>query len=79
MIVWLSNIKLTLAQWAGACAAGAIGLLVISLRLQGSRLHKAQTELLASQFGRTMDKQDQSVETARKRYHDALQEYEESK
>lgn len=76
---WLSNIKLTIGQWIGVMAAATIGLLVAALRLQGGRLHKAQSELLKEQFGRAMDKQDQKVEAAKKKWQDALAAYEDAK
>lgn len=75
---WLSNIKLTLVQWIGASAAIVIGVLVAALKLQGTRLHRTQTELLASQFGRSMDTQDAKVEAAKKKWQDALQAYEDA-
>lgn len=72
---WLSSIKLSVAQWLGASAALIVGLLVAALKLQGSRLHKAQTELLREQFGRKMEVQDRAVEQAKARWQKALDEY----
>jgi hypothetical protein len=76
---FLSNIKLSIAQWAGIMASAAIGVLVFALRLQGSRLHRAQTDLLKEQFGREMDRSDAKVEAAKKKWADALQAYEDAK
>lgn len=75
---WLSGVKLTFTQWIGASAALVIGVLVAALRLQGTRLHRTQTELLAAQFGRTMDQQDAKVEAAKKAWQEALQAYEDA-
>lgn len=79
IISWLSSVKLTITQWFGVVAAATIGALVLALRLQGSRLHKAQVQLLSLTFTAAMGQQDARVESARKAYHDALGSYEDSK
>lgn len=76
---WLSGVKLTFAQWIGASAALVIGLLVAALKLQGTRLHKAQTDLLKEQFSRAMDAQDAQVDAAKAAWQDALKAYEDAK
>lgn len=76
MIELLSKIKMTLGQWLGLLAASIIGVLVLALKLQGSRLHKAKIDLLREQVHGNMEKNAAATEAARKRYQEALDEYE---
>jgi hypothetical protein len=73
---FLTNLKLTISQWAMACMAAIIAGLVIALDLQGSKLHKAQVDILRATFGAAMTKQDTIVDNAREAYLNALAEYE---
>ena len=50
MLEWLSSLKLTLEQWLLLLSAATIGVLVVMMRLQGSRLHKAQLDALNAQI-----------------------------
>ena len=75
ILSFLSNIKLTAYQWTmGSLAAIAAGL-VVALKLQGSKLHSVQVELLRATYGATMTQQDAKVEGARKKFLDALAAY----
>lgn len=73
---FLSNLKLTVTQWALLCATVVIGGLVTALSLQGTRLHKTQVNLLQAQFGNTMQQQDARVDAARAAFEAAVNEYE---
>lgn len=76
---YITNIKLSISQWAMGCMAAVIAALIVVLKLQGSKLHKTQVDLLRATFGSAMTKQDSIVDGARKAYLDALAEYEASK
>lgn len=71
----LSNIKLSIEQYVGIMAAAAIGLLVLALRIKGSQLHKAQVDLLRSQYANALGKEDGLVAAARSKYLRALEDY----
>ncbi len=72
---WLNNLKLSLMQWISIGAAGAIGLLVLALRIQGSRLHKAQISLLEVKTDGPVDEADKLRGAALGRYQRELQKY----
>jgi hypothetical protein len=72
---WLGSIKVTLSQVAVGVMAGLIGVLVILLKVQGSRLHKAQVQLLEQSFHSTMDQQDAKVDAAKAAFHAAKTSY----
>lgn len=70
-----NSISLTLTQWVILTMAAVISGLVFALRLQGSKLHKAQVELL-EQHIRTVDaKDDEAVNVARKRFLKAYNKF----
>lgn len=47
---FLKNLKLSLDQWIAVGLATLIGGLVAALKIQGSRLHRAQVDLLQQKF-----------------------------
>lgn len=75
MIQFLSDLKLSVTQWLGVMAAIVIGGLVAALKLQGSRLHRAQLKILEQDRDRAQEKADGSAFEAGKRYHEALNEF----
>lgn len=75
MINWLNNLKLTLTQWLLVSGAALVGSLVVALKLQGSRMHGLQVQLLQANFKAQDKTDDDAVLTARKSYAQALQEY----
>jgi hypothetical protein len=79
VLSYLNNIKLSLSQTAYGLAALVITGLVVTLRLQGTKLHNTQVELLRLKYGATIDQQDKLVEAARAKFLDAMQTYEENK
>jgi hypothetical protein len=50
MTAWLSSLKLSLSQWVLVSMTAVIGLLVALLKLQGTRLHKAQINALTARI-----------------------------
>lgn len=75
MLSFLGNLKLSLTQWLGALAAGAIGLLVLALKIQGSRLHRAQVQLLEVKLDGPVDDADKLQGAALGKYQRALEAY----
>lgn len=78
ILSWLSDIKLSLKQLAALSLATLIGGLVIALRIQGSRLHQAQTQLLELRFHASMDQQDARVDAAKAAFSKAKKAYTEA-
>ncbi len=58
---WLSNLKLSVAQWAGVMAVAIIGVLVAALKLQGGKLHSTQIKLLETQLEGAIKTDDADV------------------
>jgi hypothetical protein len=75
MLSFFASIKLTLSQWLLALLTALVGLLLIALRIQGGKLHRAQVMLLAARLNANTDKADQLVMSAKNAYVQALQEY----
>jgi len=75
----INGISLTLTQWILLAMAGIIGMLLVALKLQGSKLHKAQVQIL-TQHLHTVDMGDENaVKTSRDRFNKAYQEYKDAK
>ena len=72
---YLKSIKLTLAEWAGVTAAAVIGVLIAALKVQGSRLHKAQNDLLKQQYDFYMATANEKANAAKAKYESSLQQY----
>lgn len=72
---FLRSIKLSISQWLMVTMAAIIGGLVLSLRLQGGKLHKAQTDLLKANFDHATEKQDILVANAKDKLNKALKAY----
>jgi hypothetical protein len=75
LLAYLKDFKLSITQWLLLSMAAVIAGLVGLLRLQGSRFHNTQVQLLHQQFRQAMDQQDQRVDAAKDRFEKALQEY----
>lgn len=71
----IGSIKLSITQIALGLLAGAVGVLVILLKIQGSKLHKAQVALLEQSFHSTMDQQDAKVDAAKAAFDAARNKY----
>lgn len=75
MMTWLSNLRLSLSQWALVSMAAVIGVLVALLKIQGSRLHYFQIQALEEHYN-GVDKADEvATQAALSKYAAALKEY----
>lgn len=72
---FMQSIKLTLTQWVIVSLAATVGLLVAALRLQGSRLHYAQLQLLEANYNAQDQTDDEAVAKAKEAYKKALDSY----
>lgn len=75
--IWsfINTMQLTIQQWITLSMAAIIGVLTVLLGLQGSRLHKAQIELLLSNYFNELNKQDGDVEAAKAKYDEVVASY----
>lgn len=76
MINFLQNLKLSLTQWLWLTTAAAIGLLVTALKIQGSRLHKAQIDSLMSGINSRNVAEDSNIEKLRDKMAAEIDAYE---
>lgn len=72
---FLDKLQLSFMQWVLLTGAAVIGGLVYALRLQGSRLHRAQVDLLHERVNNTNEKDQESVKAARDRFNKSLSDY----
>jgi hypothetical protein len=72
---WLRSFKLTLVQWGAVTGAAIIAVLVAALRIQGSRLHKAQVDLLDAKLKAKADKLAEVTKTDKEAYQNALKSF----
>lgn len=79
MIQWLLSLKLSISQWTMATGAAAIGLLVVMLRIQGSRLHRAQIDALAASVAYANGQEDAKLVVLKAKLEQSIQEYERAK
>lgn len=75
ILSWLSTIKLSLKQIAAISVATIISGLILALRVQGSRIHRLQVQLLELNFHASQDKQDAAVDAARAAFNRAKKAY----
>lgn len=75
ILSYLDSIKLTLAQWGIVSVVTIIGGLVALLKLQGSRLHKAQIKLLDQNFTYKLDTAAKNTKNAGTAYQTAKDAY----
>jgi hypothetical protein len=75
MINLLKTIKLSVEQYIIVTLVAGVGLLVLALRLQGSRLHKAKVSLLKERVNRSIELNDANVKIKRQLYKKAKEEY----
>lgn len=78
MISYLINLRLTLAQWALVCLTAACGLLVAALKLQGTRLHKAQIEAISARIDLTNGRHEDKIKRLQDTFEREVNKYEES-
>lgn len=79
MLNWLSNLRLSLTQWATVTLGAIIGFLLLRLRLQNEKLHETRVKLLRSNHEATAQKHKGAVKSSREKYQQALKEYEDAK
>jgi hypothetical protein len=75
LLGYLDKLQLTFTQWAMLAMAVTIGALVGLLRLQGSRLHRLQVQVLEEHVRTISSQDDTAVQEARSRFNKALQDY----
>jgi len=76
MWIKLLSIKLSIEQFLIGGLALLVGILVFLLKLQGSRLHQAQVNLLKSHFDNEQQCLDMKLEDIDKRIADSRDKYE---
>jgi hypothetical protein len=76
MLSWLENIRLSLTQWLWLSTAAVIGFLVAALRIQGSRLHKAQIDALKAAIKYRNVASDTNIEQLRDKMVAEIEAYE---
>jgi hypothetical protein len=79
MISWFNNLRLSLTQWLLLSVSAVCGLLVLALRIQGSRLHKAQIDSLMAGIRYRNVAEDGNIDILRDRLEQEIQEYEAAK
>ena len=75
ILTYLSTLKLSVQQWIILSGATLIGALVVALELQGTRLHKAQVDLLEANLRSKLSVDDSNVQAAQAAFDKALAEY----
>jgi hypothetical protein len=75
----LSSLSLSLTQWALLSLSAIIGILLVVLKLQGSKLHAAQVTILEQHLASQDEKNASAVQSARDRFNQAYQEYKKAK
>lgn len=68
-----------MAQYVALAGAVLVGGLVSALKLQGSRLHAAQLQLLQIHVNSSLEKPQEAVDRAQERYNQAMEKYNHAK
>jgi len=76
---WLTDIKLSLTHWLLATLAVICGGLVIALRLQGSRLHKAQIDAISARIDLANNKEEAIIDSLKEDLEKHVSAYNNSK
>lgn len=71
----LDSVQLNLTEWFIVGLAATVAGLVAALKLQGSRLHKAQLELLDHRFAVTDERTQTAADNAKLAYMKARNDY----
>lgn len=74
----LNSIKLTATEWLVVMLSVGISGLLVAFRLQGSKLHKTQIDLLQSQVNQTEEEDTQKEAKARSKFERAYKHYKNS-
>ena len=75
LLSYLSTLRLSLVQWITLILAGAVGALVVALKAQGTRLHRAQIQLLLATMNQSDTAKEAAVVKARDSFQAAMKEY----
>lgn len=75
MLNWLNNKVLSASQWIILSLAGALGAAVTLLRLEKSRLHRTQIDLLRKSIELDTKEDDERVKKALVAYAQALKKF----
>ena len=76
---YLKDLKLSLESYGALSLAALVGFLVLALKLQGGKLHKAQVELLRATVENQQDAEDARVASLRSAFNKAYQAYKDAK
>jgi hypothetical protein len=72
---FIKNLSLSVTQWIMLILAGGIGVLLLMLGLQGSKLHRMQIQLLQVHLDAGDEKATNAVKAAKDRFNQAYQSY----
>lgn len=79
MMAWFANLRLSLSQWLIITLGVLCGVLVTALKLQGSRLHKAQIEALSAKIDLTNGREEDKIKALQDKFDREVYSYENSK
>lgn len=79
MLDCIRNLRLSVTQWLCVTLAAIVGGLVVMLRIQGSRLHRTQVDLLHKTIQSDQALEDEKLKALRLKFDEALKKYKESK
>jgi len=71
----LASLSLSLTQWVILSLSAIIGVLLVTLKLQGSKLHAAQVMLLEQHLASQDEKNADAVKSSKDKFNQAYQEY----
>lgn len=79
-LIWdfISNLHLTLTEWAIAALAAVVGAFVVAFKVQGSRLHAAQVQLLLMRYSVTNGRDSDRINAAKAVMNKAIKAYEDA-
>lgn len=75
VLSYLSTLKLSIVQWSVLLLSGAVGALVIALKAQGTKLHRAQIQLLLTTMAQSDTGKELAVTKARETFQAAYKDY----
>lgn len=75
LLSYLGQVKLSIQQYTLIILSGAVGILVLMLKLQGSKIHSLQIQLLTQQFKTIDDSDDAAIASAKARLQSAKEAF----
>lgn len=79
VLSWFDNLRLSVSQWLIITLGVLCGVLVAALKLQGSRLHKAQIEAIFAKIDLTNGREDDKIKALQDKLDREIYSYENSK